>query len=196
MSVAAIILAAGYSQRAGDFKPGLDLAGKPLLQRTIENAQGSCDQIIVVAGHEEDKIRKILQEKPNVMIVKNEHVDRGMFSSVRVGVKDVRTDRFFILPGDQPGVRKSTFKSLLEVSADIVVPRYNGKKGHPVLFDGNCAKEIMALPDTEILRNYIHGKENVLIVDVNDPGIGMDVDTPEDYETMKKYYKNNFAKNE
>ena len=75
---------------------------------------------------------------------------------------------------------------------DIVIPRYKGKKGHPALFDSKLVEEILSWDDSEILRNYIHSKENVVIVDVDDPGIGLDVDTIEDYEKIKLYYKDVF----
>jgi molybdenum cofactor cytidylyltransferase len=191
MKADAVILAAGYSSRAGDFKPALDLCGKALLIRTIESMDGICGKVIVVAGHETERIKALLAEFP-VTVVRNEHVEYGMFYSVKVGVRHVSASRFFILPGDQPAVRPSTFERLLKTEGTVVIPRYRGKKGHPVLFDGACAKEILALPDTEILRNYIHLADHVTVVDVDDPGVGMDVDTPEDYEKMKLYYRDVF----
>jgi molybdenum cofactor cytidylyltransferase len=189
MKVEGVILAAGYSSRAGDFKPALDLYGKSIIQRSIDSMIGLCDKIIVVGGHRNEKLKEAIGDMPNVMVVNNEHVELGMFSSVRAGVSQIQAERFFVLPGDQPLVLHSTYKALLDQTADIVIPRYKGKKGHPVLFNGRCKSEILAMPDTEILRNYIHGKNNVVNIDVNDPGIGMDVDTPEDYERVKAYYK-------
>ncbi|MCF7833006.1 MAG: nucleotidyltransferase family protein [Candidatus Marinimicrobia bacterium] len=194
MSVCGVILAAGYSSRVGDFKPALNIFGKSILQRSIESMSDLCGQVIVVGGHEIEKIIEIVGDISKVKIVKNEHVELGMFSSVRVGVAHVNADRFFVLPGDQPVVRKSTFETLLEKGGDIIIPRFKGKKGHPVLFSAHCISEILALPDTAILRNYIHSKKDVKILDVDDPGIGMDVDTSEDYEIIKEYYKQHFIK--
>ena len=193
MSVDGVILAAGYSTRVGEFKPGLDLYGKTILQRTIASMSDLCKNIIVVGGHQVEIICELTKELPKVKVVENEHVELGMFSSVRRGVKEVTSDRFFIIPGDQPVVKKETFETLIGYNMDIVIPRYKGKKGHPALFASDCIPEILAMPDTEILRNYIHSKEDVKIVDVDDPGIGLDVDTMEDYEMIKKYYKENFV---
>ena len=192
MTVDAVILAAGYSSRVGDFKPAMDLFGKSILQRCIESMSDFCENIIVVGGHQVEIIRELTKELPNVKVVKNERFDLGMFSSVRRGIKEVCSDRFFIIPGDQPVVKKETFKALLNVEGDIVIPRYKGKKGHPALFDSKLSKEILTWDNTEILRNYIHSKDNVLIVDVDDAGIGLDVDTLEDYEKIKKYYRDMF----
>jgi len=194
MNVDGVILAAGYSSRAGDFKPGLDLCGKSILQRTIESMSELCEHIIVVGGHQYDVICDIVRDIPKVKTVKNEHVELGMFFSVKTGIQAVRGDRFFIIPGDQPVVKLETFKTLLEHDDDIVIPRYKGKKGHPVLFKSELIPEILSWSDTEILRNYIHSKNQVEIIDVDDPGIGLDVDTAEDYEMIKKYYKDVFEK--
>jgi molybdenum cofactor cytidylyltransferase len=192
MNVDAVILAAGYSSRVGDFKPALDLYGKSILQRCIESMSDLCENIIVVGGHQHEIICELTKNIPNVKAVKNEHFELGMFSSVRRGIQEVKADRFFIIPGDQPVVKSETFQLLLETKSDIVIPRYKGKKGHPALFDSKLAAEILSWDDREILRNYIHSKENVLIVDVDDPGIGLDVDTAEDYEMIKCYYRDIF----
>jgi molybdenum cofactor cytidylyltransferase len=194
MKVEGIILAAGYSLRAGDFKPALELYGKSIIQRSIDSMIGLCDKIIVVGGHRIEKLKEVVADMPNITVIKNEHVELGMFSSVRAGVSQVGAERFFVLPGDQPLVLRSTYEALLDQASDIVIPRYNGKKGHPVLFNGSCKSEILAMPDTEILRNYIHAKNDVAVIDVNDPGIGMDVDTPEDYERVKAYYREHIMK--
>lgn len=192
MNVDGVILAAGYSSRTGDFKPGLDLYGKSILQRTIESMGELCENIIIVGGHQYDEICAIVSGVQKVKIVKNEHFELGMFSSVKTGIRAVSSNRFFIIPGDQPVVKTETFKTLLEHDDDIVIPRYMGKKGHPVLFNSKLIAEILSWADTEILRNYIHSKKQVGIVDVDDPGIGLDIDTIEDYEKIKKYYQKVF----
>ncbi|MDO9548953.1 MAG: nucleotidyltransferase family protein [Candidatus Marinimicrobia bacterium] len=188
MNIDGVILAAGFSERAGQFKPELDLGGKPLLVRCIESMDKVCEQIIVVAGFNIDRIIKLVGNLPGLLVVKNENFALGMFSSVRCGIREVISERFFIIPGDQPVVKSKTFRQIADIEADIVVPRYNGKKGHPVLFKSQLIPEILALPDTAILRDFIHRKEAV-IVDVDDPGIGMDLDTINDYEKIKTYYK-------
>lgn len=187
MSVDGIILAAGFSNRTGQFKPMLDLGGKPILERCINSMAPVCNRIVVVGGYNFDKIKELVCQLPSVTIVKNEVFELGMFSSVQCGIREIKEERFFIIPGDQPLVQIATYQKMLAVDADIVVPRYKGKKGHPVLFRHHLIKEILAMPDTAILRDFIHSKE-VTIVDVDDPGIGMDVDTLADYEKIKTYF--------
>ncbi len=192
MSVDGILLAAGFSERAPDFKPALNIFGKPLLVRTIENMRHVCGKIIIVGGHNFSKLSKVVGEIPEVILIRNEKYELGMFSSVRFGIQQVTAERFFLLPGDQPVVAPGTFELMLQYDDDIIIPRYKGKKGHPVLFNSKLICEILQYPDTEILRNYIHSKP-VKIIDVDDPGIGMDVDTPADYQQVLKYYEENFG---
>ncbi len=187
MSIDGVILAAGYSERAGQFKPALDLGGKPLLIRCIESMAEICDRIIIVAGFNFGRIIELVDDLPKVSVIENENFKLGMFSSVRCGIREVTANRFFIIPGDQPVVKSSTLKKVADIKADIIVPRYNGKKGHPVLFASRLISEILAMPDTAILRDFIHSNETY-ILDVDDPGIGMDVDTMEDYQKIRTYF--------
>jgi len=187
LSIDGVILAAGYSERAGQFKPALDLGGKPLLIRCIESMAEICDRIIIVAGFNFGRIIELVDDLPKVSVIENENFKLGMFSSVRCGIREVTANRFFIIPGDQPVVKSSTLKKVADIKADIIVPRYNGKKGHPVLFASRLISEILAMPDTAILRDFIHSNETY-ILDVDDPGIGMDVDTMEDYQKIRTYF--------
>jgi len=188
MSVEGVILAAGFSKRAGQFKPALLLDGKPLLVRCIESMSPLCDRIIVVGGFNFDQLLELVQAQPKVTVVRNEAYESGMFSSVKRGIREVGADRFFIIPGDQPVVRTDTFRKLLEIDDDIVIPRYDGKKGHPVLFKSQLIPGIQAMPDTANLRDFIH-RQQAAVLDVDDPGIGLDVDNPADYAKIKAYYQ-------
>jgi len=190
-NVEGIILAAGFSRRMEKFKMELPLDGKNILERCIEGMKSVCDQIIVVSGHHFERIQKITSNLPNVKTVVNENYERGMFSSIRKGVREIKADRFFIIPGDQPLVKIETYKKMLEIDSDIVSPRCNGKKGHPILFKSKLIKEILKMSDDEILRDFIH-KINDYKLDVDDVGIHLDVDTLEDYKKVQKYYNEEY----
>ncbi|MDZ7796906.1 MAG: NTP transferase domain-containing protein [Candidatus Marinimicrobia bacterium] len=94
MKADGIILSAGFSARAEGFKPELDIAGKPLLMRTVESMLNFCETIIVVGGHEFERVARILENIPQCTAVKNENFRAGMFSSVKTGVKEVKAERF------------------------------------------------------------------------------------------------------
>ncbi|QTA91949.1 NTP transferase domain-containing protein [Desulfonema magnum] len=114
--ITAIILAAGYSSRMGDFKPLMRLGEMTILERQIRLFQSAgVMDIRVVAGHRSSDILNVLGPL-NVRGIVNEQYAEGMFSSVLAGIKSLEPDReaFFILPVDIPLVRRQTVLDLLK----------------------------------------------------------------------------------
>jgi len=182
-----VILAAGYSSRTAQHKLKLRLGGDTLLEKCIAGISKVCDRIIVVGGFGYKTIKGIVDPLEKVDLVYNEDFSSGMFTSVKCGIRRVNTDRFFLIPGDQPLVKVITYQEMLRIDADIVIPRYKGKKGHPVLLKSALIQEILAMPNNGILRDFIHRKDSECI-DVDDEGILLDVDTWEDFLHIKVYY--------
>jgi len=183
-----VILAAGFSERAVQFKMTLPLGDRTILEMCIEGMTSVCDRIIVVGGYNYDKIKEIVADIPNVEFCYNKNYEMGMFTSVKKGIREIKAGRFFIVPGDQPLVQAETYQKMLAVDADIVIPRYKGKKGHPVLFRSHLIEEILAMPDEACLRDFIHSK-NAVCIDLDDRGILLDIDNPADYKTVKEYFE-------
>ena len=185
--IEAIVLAAGWSSRTSNYKMTLPLGEKTVLEHTVDAMLEVCNKVVVVAGHNADECEKVLKKRQGVKMVVNRDFDKGMFSSVQRGLKELTNDIFFILPGDQPKVSPKTLTRLLAADGDIVNPSYKGKKGHPVLFRGDCRQGILAMPEDGILRDFIHSREST-VVDVEDEGILLDIDTDEDYEKIKETF--------
>jgi len=183
----AIILAGGYSSRAGLNKMGLLYSGKPLIHHTIDSLKAEVSKIFVVTGHYHDELVSILSSYPDIFIVHNEQYPLGMFSSVLCGVKAV-TEDFFIIPGDYPVVKPSTFHSMNLDHADLLVPRYLGKSGHP-LFLNIKYKEMLLNQPIESNLKVFRDQHPVSFIDVDDEGILLDIDTISDYESLKKSRK-------
>ena len=184
MNVEAVILAAGLSSRAGAFKMELEYEGKKLLERCIEVFYGICSRVIVVGGFKVDRIHSIADAYPGVEVVLNSSFQEGMFSSVREGMRHVRGERFFLTPGDCPLLNEKVCLRMLKEQQDMIVPAYNGRKGHPVLLKGSLAEEILKEPEDSNLKAYINRK-GYKLVDVEDEGVLIDIDTQEDYERLK-----------
>jgi molybdenum cofactor cytidylyltransferase len=185
MNVEGIILAAGFSSRAGAFKMGLTIAGKPLIHHTIDNMSDFCSRIIVVGGHKIEKLIELIQNYANIQVILNEKYRSGMFSSVKEGVKNLKGDKFFLIPGDCPLVKKEVYRELLQTRGDIVIPSFQGRKGHPVLIRSSLTAEILREPENSNLRDFIRRKGYETIA-VEDSGILLDIDTQEDYKIAKK----------
>ncbi len=185
--IEAVVLAAGLSSRMSSYKMTLPLGKKTVIEHTVDTLLEVCDSIYVVAGYKAHECRQVLKNRSGVKIIENWDYHKGMFVSVQKGVKQITTDTFFITPGDQPMVKSETLRKLLESENDIVNPAYNGKKGHPVLFQNNCHLGILSMPENATLRDFIHSRR-ASVVEVEDEGVLMDIDTDEDYEYIKRKF--------
>lgn len=179
----AVILAAGYSSRAGSNKMGLIVQGKPVLGRVIEAFVPLCTKITIVGGHYYKEVVEIASTYDSVRLVKNEDYDLGMFSSILCGVQNVESD-CFICPGDYPLVDKDLVAKLSEAKGDFVVPVFEGKRGHPVLLNKKTVEKLKMEPRDSNLKIF-RDKCKMTEVVVASKGILIDLDTKEDYETIK-----------
>lgn len=182
--VEGIILAAGFSSRAGSFKMEWLLAGKPLIRHAIEGMADFCSRIIVVGGYSLERLIALTREYEKVQVVFNKEYSSGMFSSVKEGIKHLQGRKFFLTPADCPLVKEEVYRALMQAQQDIAVPRYRGKKGHPIIMSSSLAPEILSEPDDSNLGNFIRRK-GCETIDVEDENILLDIDTKEDYEKIK-----------
>ncbi len=184
-AVDGLLLAGGCSCRAGVFKMTAEVGGKPLLLWGLETLAAVCPRVIVVAGSGAGQIEKLVAGMPGVELVENRDFAAGMLSSVQAGVRRVCETRFFLLPGDMPLVQASVLRRLLAAGgdADIVVPACNERRGHPVLLPASLIPAILAEPPGSNLGHIIRRCGSV-VVEVDDPGILADLDTPADLERL------------
>jgi len=129
----------------------------------------------------------------DVRIAYNDRYNDGMFSSVYTGVSALPAGAsgFFLLPADCCAISPSTFVALAEAftkngCANITHPRYNGRRGHPPLIPAKYRDQILAYSGDNGLRGFLAPLPS-FDVDTDDPGILMDMDTPEDYAALLKY---------
>jgi molybdenum cofactor cytidylyltransferase len=176
--IAAIVLAAGESQRFGSPKQIAIIDEKPLLQHTIDNLAASrVDDIVVVLGSYADEIQKRIQFG-RARVVMNPGYAQGMSTSIHAGLRAIgNADAVMIVLGDQPFVRTSTFDALIATKATVVAPEYNGLRGNPVLLDRSLFAEMMQLRGDVGCRAILAAHQVTNVV-VDDEGVVRDVDTP------------------
>ena len=182
-NVEGVVLAAGLASRSGGRKMTLPLGDKTVIERTIEGMYGIVGRILVVVGWQAERIQEVLASYDKVEIVVNERFMAGMFSSVKAGLAQVRAPSIVLLPGDCPLIAADTYRRMLAVAGDILVPTFEGKRGHPVLLRGALIPEILSRPDDSTLRQYIDHK-GCVFVEMDDDSILHDMDTPEDYHAV------------
>lgn len=186
--VAAILLAAGRSTRMGSCKQLLPLGGATVIDRCLATLQrGGINDIVVVVS---EKGREVAAagRKQNARVIVNRMTDSDMASSVRTGRDAVDADVSGILIAlcDYPLVAPETVALLVRLHNTfpdgIITPAYEGRRGHPLLFARTILDELdegMTLRD--VVRSDPHRTYDV---PVDDAGILMDMDTPEDYARL------------
>lgn len=181
----AVILAAGLSSRAGGFKPLFPFGGSSLIRHTIDNFRPFCHRIIVVGGHCFDELQEHLLGQSSIEVYFNPDYEQGMFSSVKWGLSQVQGRRCFLIPGDMPLISGDLLGRMLASSGDVVLPSFNRQSGHPVLLDSRLIPAILAAAPDSTLRSILQGQPRYYL-ETNDPGVLLDVDTPEDYQNLQQ----------
>lgn len=186
MIIEGIILAAGFSSRAGTYKLTLELNGKTVIERCIEGMYDACSKIIVIGGYNIDKLAPALEKHSKVKLVYNENYQMGMFSSVIKGYRQTEGDKVFMIPGDYPLVSYDVYESLLRTKANIVIPTYEGIRGHPVFMNRKMINLLLSSEQVRSLREFITNQK-FTVREVECPGVLIDIDTPEDYIHAQEY---------
>jgi molybdenum cofactor cytidylyltransferase len=184
-----IILAAGASRRMGTPKALLALGGSTFVDRLTAALAQYCSSVIIVVGHHAGAIRSGMRLRPVPIFVENPAPENGQLSSLQCGLRAVPEvcSGILFMPVDCPAVKPDTIGKLVERSEDaaFVVPTYQGKHGHPVLFRPKIAAEFLALPRDSSAREVVHRyRSETLYVNVSDSGILRDIDDPAAYRDL------------
>jgi molybdenum cofactor cytidylyltransferase len=193
VNLAGLILAAGESRRMGTPKVLLEFAGETFLDRLILTLGQWCSPVIVVLGCEPQKIRAGLRRGDLARFVTNPDYRQGQLSSLQCGLACVsgQAEGVMFMPADHPAVLPSTVARIARWFQErkahelLVVPRSQGRRGHPVCVARELIPEFLALPPDGQARDVIHRhREHTVYVDVDDSGILEDVDDPQAYQRL------------
>jgi len=190
-SVAAIVPSAGLSRRMGSPKPLLPLDGKPLIVRVLDAlaAARPIAPVIVVTGHQREEVCAAVAGRDVVLVHNPAYAEGEMLSSIQAGLRALPptgVDAVMIALCDQPLVRSQTITQLLtgwsRARPRVLLPRYNGRHGHPIILSAAGIDEIQSLDGKRgaTLKDYTSRHER-LDLDVDDPAVLHDIDTPEDF---------------
>lgn len=132
-----------------------------------------------------------------LIVAVNPDPGRGMLSTVLAGIAALggtealvaRGETLLVCPADLPTLAPSSVSTLLQrmeqTGAPLAVPVHGGRRGHPLAIAAALVPEIAGLDATVGLRQLLDRHSGqVLAVEVEDPGVLADVDTPEDYRAL------------
>ena len=180
-----ILLAAGASKRFGSDKLLHPLAGQtPVALAALGRLRAALPKVIAVVRPGASVLENLLSEAGATVILCANAGD-GMGASLAAAVSasgDV--DGWVIALADMPYIRPETIGRVaasLAAGADIVAPAYRGERGHPVGLSARFRPQLETLVGDEGARSVLKANTALIkLIDVDDPGVCRDIDTPED----------------
>jgi molybdenum cofactor cytidylyltransferase len=191
-SIAGVVLAAGTSSRMGQNKLFMELDGEPLVRRVVGRAAAAgVDPLIVVLGHEAERVQRALEGIQYLPVVNAEY-ERGVTSSLRAGIHAAAgtpARAAVVVLADMPFVTSAMIATLVEKyrrsEAPLVISDYQGVNAPPMLYDRSLFEEL-AVPEghgcgKQVVKRHRHEAESA-----SWPVESLtDLDEPADYERIK-----------
>jgi molybdenum cofactor cytidylyltransferase len=196
--IAAVVLAAGESSRMGRPKALLPIEGQSFIERIVAELQRTAvGRIVVVLGHNAAELRPKIEHLP-VTIIVNPDYKQGQLSSLQAALRYLlsassaeRVDGVLVHLVDHPYIDAALVDTMISrfysSQPSIVVPRYGGRRGHPVLFSASLFGELLAAPLEQGAKAVVNAyRDTTLEVETAEPGVTIDIDTPEEYRRHVK----------
>jgi len=186
---AALLLAAGRSDRMRSHKALLDWEGRPLLRYQLDQIAmvPGIAQIVVVTGFEPDPLRGIIGASPLALEAHNAAYSEGKAGSVRAGMQALApgVDAVILIAVDQPRAAP-LLRAVAEAHAAggraITVPAFGGRRGHPIIFAASLFDELRSVDDAStgvraVVRRHAKSVHEVTVADA---AVLLDLNTPDD----------------
>ena len=191
--IVAVVLSAGESSRMGRPKALLPIDGVRFIEKIVTALKATrVEEIIAVLGHNAEEMRQKISDLP-VKIVINPQYKQGQLSSliaairaIEAGEKAQSVDGILVHLVDHPYLNPELVNLMIdrfyETKKLIVVPRYQSRRGHPVIFSRQLFAELLAAPVDQGAKPVVRAhREETLEIDTDDAGVTVDIDTPEEY---------------
>jgi len=170
----------------GSPKALLAFHGETFLDRLIGLFSEFCAPVVVVVGCEAERIRSGVRRPELALFAENADYRRGQLSSMQCGLRMMpsTTEGVLFTLVDHPNVQPSTIEALVQPAPDnrqpttaIAIPRFQGRRGHPMFFTAGLIPEFLELPlDSQAKQVVNRNSGSIRYVDLDDPGILDDVD--------------------
>ena len=191
--VAAVVLAAGRSQRMGSPKMVLPWGEVTIIEKVVSSLHhGGVSEVVVVTGGARGEVERVIEGRGTRAVFNPYYQKDSMIYSLQTGLAALPADvdAVMVVLGDQPQLEAALVSELLETFCDrqdkILVPSYQNRRGHPWVIPRSFWQEIAEMEPPLTLRDFLnrHAAEISYLV-VGDDSILKDVDTFEEYEQHK-----------
>ncbi|HUP81667.1 MAG TPA: nucleotidyltransferase family protein [Pirellula sp.] len=146
--------------------------------------------IAIVVRLDDLELQSVCRRWSNIDLITPLVAPHDMKESIRLGLEFFMTkhgpselDRWMVAPADMPTLNSLLINTVIEKaqsSGDIVIPRFNGRRGHPISLPWGIAAQVGELPSNQGLDRLV-ANYPVNYVDLPGDQRPEDIDTPEDY---------------
>jgi len=190
---AAVILAAGVSNRKGQFAPLLPLGGQTVIEKIVRSINDAgASLVIVVTGYQEELLRQHLARLGVIFVHNKRYYETQMIDSLRLTLEWLppETEKVLVCPGDIPLVQIDTIQALLNADGDFVRPCCQGIPGHPVVLSSSILPDLVEYSGNGGLREAAKiAGVSITDVHVYDYGTILDKGTQDEYGALLKYHR-------
>jgi CTP:molybdopterin cytidylyltransferase MocA len=140
----------------------------------------------VVLGASAEEIRRMARLDASLVVV-NPSWEQGQLSSISAGIRSlegIETDGIVLCPVDHPLVSARLVAELIAQfyfnHKSIVLPIYNGRRGHPVIFANVLYGELLAAPADKGARAVVWAHSaDVVEVSTDEEGVVLNLNDPD-----------------
>jgi CTP:molybdopterin cytidylyltransferase MocA len=193
--IVALLPAGGQSRRMGQPKLLLPLGRRTILEHVIAAIRkAGIERILVVANGQVPELAAVARSA-GAAVLTLPHETPDMRATVEFGLKWIEQtwspgpeDCWLLVPADHPAIEAGVIRELLAAESahpevSIFMPKYDGRRGHPTLIRWPHVSGIRHHPAGEGLNRYFRLQaDQVCEMPVSNPGVLIDIDTPEDYQ--------------
>ena len=189
--IVAVVLAAGESSRMGRPKALLPIGEQTFIERIVAALkQAKLGKIIVILGHNASELQAKISQLP-VEILINTDYKLGQLSSLQLAVQrlqsEIDCDGMLVHLVDHPYLVPSLIEEMIrrfyDTKKPIIVPKFHGKRGHPVIFSRDLFAELLNAPMDQGAKAVVNAhRAETLEIETEEEGIAVDIDTPELYQ--------------
>ena len=179
----------------GRAKALLPIEGQTFIERIVSALkQSGVDRILVVLGFNAAEMRRRIEHLA-VEILVNPNYPQGQLSSLQTALRrlndEIRCEAVLVHLVDHPYLNEAVVKRMIEGYREgknlIVMPKFRGKRGHPVLFDRSLFNELLVAPLDQGAKAVVNAhRQETLEMETDDEGVILDIDTPELYRQHVK----------
>lgn len=190
--IAGIVLAAGASSRMGEDKSLLPWGSKSFLEHLVEMLRQSPVGLVrVVLGANAALVQEKIRLDTAEAVV-NPEWEKGQLSSLQAGLDSLppgMVEAAVVFLVDHPCISTRVVEALIAAfrasGKPIVVPTYQGRRGHPVLFAASLFDELRQAP-LEVGARHVVRQHNaeVLEVPTEEEGVVLNINDPAAYEKV------------